>query len=114
MLLQKKIQPQRKGKSNLLFLLALQLAICIERKHQSIEEFQDCLGSQDPESPRDEVTTFNFFLLLFQCHQLSALSKLHLVVDLEEILNWQDDGSVSEDFSIMQTPGENFDGKCDR
>lgn len=54
------------------------LAICIERKHQSIEEFQDCLGSQDPESPRDE-----------------------------------DDGSVSEDFSIMQTPGENFDGKCD-
>ncbi|XP_031745160.1 rab3 GTPase-activating protein catalytic subunit isoform X2 [Cucumis sativus] len=54
------------------------LAICIERKHQSIEEFQDCLGSQDPESPRDE-----------------------------------DDGPVSEDFSLMQTPGENFDGKCD-
>ncbi|XP_023522736.1 rab3 GTPase-activating protein catalytic subunit isoform X3 [Cucurbita pepo subsp. pepo] len=54
------------------------LAICIERKHQSIEEFQDCLESQDPESPRAE-----------------------------------EDGPVSEDVSTMQTPGENFDGKCD-
>ncbi|XP_022150875.1 rab3 GTPase-activating protein catalytic subunit [Momordica charantia] len=54
------------------------LAICIEKKHQSSEEFQDCLGSQDPDSPRDE-----------------------------------EDSLVSEDFSIMQTPGETFDGKCD-
>lgn len=39
------------------------------------------------------------------------------VVDLEEILKllyWQEDSLVSEDFSIMQTPGETFDGKCDR
>lgn len=57
-----RMQLQRKGtrKTSFKFLLALQLAICIERKHQSIEEFQDCLGSQDPESPRDEVTALLF------------------------------------------------------
>ena len=45
------------------------------------------------------------------------MSKLLFVVDLEETLKlpyWQEDGPVSEDVSTMQTPGENFDGKCDR
>lgn len=61
------------------FLVALQLAICIERKHQSIEEFQDCLESQDPESPRAEVTTLLFSYCYFnainflQCPSCSLL-----------------------------------------
>ncbi|KAK9940853.1 hypothetical protein M0R45_017493 [Rubus argutus] len=56
------------------------LAICIERKRQLNEEFQDCVGSMDHSSPSIE-----------------------------------DDGLdvESEDSCIMQTPGENFDGKRD-
>ncbi|PQQ07921.1 rab3 GTPase-activating protein catalytic subunit isoform X2 [Prunus yedoensis var. nudiflora] len=55
------------------------LAICIERKRQLNEDFQDCIGSQDHSSPQIE------------------------------------EDSLDEDSSsIMQTPGENFDGKRDR
>ncbi|XP_062015317.1 uncharacterized protein LOC133731891 isoform X1 [Rosa rugosa] len=56
------------------------LAICIERKRQLNEEFQDCVGSMDHSSP-----------------------------SIEE--DGLDEGS--EDSCIMQTPGENLDGKRD-
>lgn len=99
-------------KTNFLFLLALQLAICIEKKHQSIEEFQDCLGSQDPDSPRAEVTTLIFSYSYFNAINFLPCPSCSLL--LTKLPNWQEDGPVSEDFSVMQTPGENFDGKCDR
>lgn len=35
--------------------LFIQLAICIERKRQLNEEFQDCVASMDHSSPRTEV-----------------------------------------------------------
>ncbi|XP_008235159.1 PREDICTED: rab3 GTPase-activating protein catalytic subunit isoform X2 [Prunus mume] len=54
------------------------LAICIERKRQLNEDFQDCIGSQDHSSPQIE-----------------------------------EDSLDEESSSIMQTPGENFDGKRD-
>lgn len=68
----------KEKKTNFRFLLAMQLAICIEKKQQSIEEFQDCLGSQDPESPRSEVTR----LIFAYCYLIISMPSTFYIVQV--------------------------------
>lgn len=46
---------ETKPKTFSAYCFSLQLAICIERKRQLNEDFQDCIGSQDHSSPQIEV-----------------------------------------------------------
>lgn len=49
-----------------IFYFSVQLAICIEKKRQPNEDFQDCIGSEGHMDYMTEVTTY--FVLSFNCH----------------------------------------------
>ena len=52
------------GVSHIILLFAAQLAICIEKKCEMNEDFQDCVGSNEHTYDRMEVT-WCFYLKLF-------------------------------------------------
>lgn len=98
---------------------AIQLAICLERKSQLVDDFQDCIGSNDHIDSISEVT-YHFLLLflgirsigvllllLFRQYALYYFCKLVLI-------ELQEESVVGDDLLNTQTPSENFSGKVDR
>lgn len=97
----------------------IQLAICLERKCQLVEDFQDCIGSVDHIDSMSEVT-YHFLLLFFGIRLIGVLLlslfqqyALYYFCKLV-FFELQEESVVGDDLMNIQTPSENFSGKVDR
>lgn len=73
-----------RGKTVLPLCFLVQLAICIERKRELNEDYQDCVESMDNASPRIKVTMVSLFTLLFEC--LYCLLHFHSCIWLQVLV----------------------------
>lgn len=73
------------------------------------EEFQDCIGSNNP-SPADTKVgmVLYFYLLLLVLLFVSEFKNLHV------LMKWQEDGQAADGSINLRIPDENFDRNCDR
>jgi len=108
------IKTRLSGDTSLCF--SFQLAICIERKCQMNEDYQDCIGSVDHIDSMTEVT-YLFFLLILVIRLIGVslpLLLLFLYFCKLVLFKLQEESVIGDDLLSIQTPSEIFSGKVDR